>query len=341
MVGVMAWRVLAVLAALVAAGCASPAPASQALPEAGPEDPVLTAVDAPASEPVPLAQGGEARLKPGLYALELMVAGELATGLVAVPRGDPAALVAVAHGWGGAAESHRDDLVQLARDGALAFAMDYRGERGAFNVRTGVEDTLAATHAFQQEHPGLLTMVYGWSMGGEVALLAALQAPPGTFDYVFASAGVMDLASFWHEAPLARPAVEAEAGGTPTEVPEAYAARSPLLHAAGIAEAGVRRVFLVHGAGDWIVPVEHAERMYQALADAGQPVSYYAATKDRTSACAGKVCLLSPAGHDAGRYELVQPLLEHRIDGLPDPDQPAVRGTYDAHTGQYDPSDVG
>lgn len=338
----MGWRHLAILATLLVAGCAAPDPEPQAL-EAAPAEPILAPLESTLA-PAPASTPQDERLPPGLYALELPVAGGLATGLVAVPHGEPQALVAVAHGWGAEARSHRRDLQAIADGGALALAMDYRGPQGAFKVQAGVEDTVAATLAMQRLHPDVhLTMLYGWSMGGEVALLSVVAAPPGTYDYVFSSAGVMDLASFWHEEPLARAAIENETGGPPTEVPAAYESRSPVLHAQAIAAAGVRRVFLLHGAGDWIVPVEHAERGYQALADAGQPVSYYAVTKDESGACAAELCLSfeTAAGHDAGRYELVRPLVEHRLDGLPDPDEAAVRGTYDAATGKYDPSDVG
>jgi dienelactone hydrolase len=348
----MARRTLVLVAALAMAGCVAPegAPADQAVQGAAvPSEPILTPVGPTGEVPPPPA--GEASGKepasarpPGLYALRLQVDGEEATGLVAVPQGVPTTLVLVAHGWGGDAALHRPDLEAMAAHGALAAAMDFRGPTMAFKVMAGVADTNAAALALQREYPEVdRTMVYGWSMGGEVALLAPLAVPPGTYDYVFSGAGVMDLTTFWHEWPLARPAIENETGGTPAEASAAYGDRSPEVRAGAIAQRGLARVFLVQAAADSTVPLEHAERVFAALQEAGQPVSYYVVTKDRTDVCLVSQCQPQtlPAGHDAGQFRLLRPFIEHRIDRLPDPAQPAVRGTYDGETGEYDPSDVG
>ena len=288
------------------------------------------------------AQAPPARA-PGVHAIDLDVGGGRATGLLAVPDGEPKALVVVAHGWGGDAAGHQPDLEALAGMGALAAAMDFRGERSAFKVQAGVEDTLAVTRALQAEYPAVArTMLFGYSMGAEVALLAAMQAP-GTYDYVFAGSGVADLEAFWSSSPLAQPAIEEETGGSPARVPEAYAQRSPVLHATALAGAGVQRVFLLHAAADAVVPVEQAERMYRALADAGQPVSFYVMAKGRVHECAAGLCLTVPtaANHEAGLFAFMRPFIEHRVAGLPDPAERVVRGTYDGHTGAYEPSDVG
>lgn len=340
------WRLLAVSLALALAGCAVP-----------PERAGVAARDATdghgllaAAEPAPLVLEPAASGRPwppGTHALVLDVGGQAATGLLSVPQGEPIAIAVLAHGWGGDAESYRGHLESLAARGAVAVAMDFRGERGAFKVQTGVEDTVAATRALQQAYPSVQrTLLYGWSMGGEVALLAATAAPPGTYDYAFVGAGVTDLQAFWESYPLAQQAIEEETGGPPTAVPEAYAARSPVLQAGTIAAAGMQRVFVVHGGADNVVPVDHAERLVQALEAAGQPVSFYLMTRSRLEglclqpgACAAD--LPAPAMHDAGAFGYLRPFVEHRVDGLPDPDEAAVRGTYDGYTGKYEPSDVG
>ena len=334
--------------AMPLAGCAGPEHQPEELREqAGPE-PLLAplALRAPAQggQPEPSAATADGRPVPGLYSLTLPVAGGLATGLLAIPPEEPTTLVVVAHGWGTDARAHADDLEDLADAGALAVAMDFRGNRGAFKVQAGVEDTVAVTRSLQELNPGIdRTLLYGWSMGGEIALLAPLHAPPGTFDYLFIGAGVSDLESFWHEAPFARAAIANETGGPPTERPDEYARRSPVRHAEALADTGVARVFLVHGAADWPVPVEHSERMHQALAEAGLPVSFYVVTKDRASVCIPWQCLKppTPAGHEAPAFRLLEPFIVHRLQRLPDPAEPAVRGTYDADTGEYQPSDVG
>lgn len=341
----MGWRSALAVAMALLAGCLEPEPdpATEDLPA----EPTLTPIDVETvvtQTAPPSASVDRVRRAPGLYALELDVGGAKATGLALVPASEPTTLVLVAHGWGGDAESHRPDLERLAEEGALAVAMDFRGERGAYKVRTGIEDTNAAALAMQAEYPEIdRTLLYGWSLGGEIALLAPITAPPGTYDHVFVGAGVSDLESFWHEAPLARPAIENETGGPPTTAADEYDVRSPHLRAGELADKGLTRVFLVHAAADWPVPVEHAERMYTALQEAGIPVSYYVVTKDNADVCLVTVCQPTTvvAGHDAGNFRLMRPLIEHRIDRLPDRAEPALRGTYDGETGEYEPSDVG
>ncbi len=354
----MVWRSVLVVAAFLAAGCVEPVPAQDAHAAWGPAED--SAIPAEGEDGVPADEEGAlsgppqatpqaagpagARWTPGLHLIELPVGGALARGLLAVPDQAPTTLVLVSHGYGGDAASHGDDLESLADSGVLAVAMDYRGPRDAYKVRAGVEDTIAAAQTLQLAFPAIdRSLLYGWSMGGEVALLAAANAPPGTFDYVFTGAAVTDLETLWHENGDLRPAIERETGGIPAEAPEAYASRSPVTLSSAIAANGVARVFLVHGAADGPVPVEQAERMDKALVDAGQPVSYYVVTKETGEACLPETCVTGPAlaGHGAGGLAILRPFIDHRIQRLPDPAEPAQRGTYDAETGEYEPSDVG
>lgn len=275
--------------------------------------------------------------------------GRVATGLLGVPDGEPRTLVVLGHPWLSGADLFAADLQRLADAGVLALALDYRGAVEDFKVRAGAEDTVAATTWLHEEHPALdRTLLYGWSMGGEVAMLSAAEAPPATFDYVFVGAGVTDLEALWHAFVAARPAIERETGGPPTEVAEEYRVRSPVYRTHDLVGKGVARYFVVHGAGDSPVPVEQAERLYSALSDRGLPVSYYVVTVDeKPFLCTPVVtlCLESPptgvASHEAGSPRLMEPFLRHRIERLPDPAADAVRGTYDGDAGTYEPSDVG
>jgi dipeptidyl aminopeptidase/acylaminoacyl peptidase len=300
-----------------------------------------------ASAPIRLA--GSDASGPRVEPFAVDVAGQQVTGLLAVPEGQPTTLVVLGHPWLRAADTFTDDLRRLADAGVLAVALDYRGAGEDFKVKAGVEDTVAATLALQAEFPSVdRTLLYGWSMGGEVAFLAVAAAPPGTYDYVFDGAGVTDLEALWHAFVAARPAIERETGGPPTQVPDEYRARSPVHRVADLAGKGVSRYFMVHAAGDSPVPVEQAERLYDALSDAGLPVSYYVVTMDQKPFLCTPVvtvCLDSPpkgvANHEAGGLRLMDPFLQHRIDRLPDPAAGAVRGTYDGDAETYDPSDVG
>jgi dipeptidyl aminopeptidase/acylaminoacyl peptidase len=284
-----------------------------------------------------------------LERFSLEVAGQEAVGTLAVPAGDPKTLVVLAHPWAVGTDVFKVDLQRLAHAGVLAVAMEFRGDWDDFKVAAGVEDTVAATLALQAEYPSLdRTLLYGWSMGGEIALLSVAQAPAGTYDYVFEGAGVTDLAALWHSFVMARPAIEAETGGTPAEVPGEYVRRSPIERVGELQDKGVARYFIVHGAGDAPVPVEQAERMYSKMADAGLPVSYYVVTtNEQPWLCVPVVTLCAPnppmgiANHEAGGLRLMQPFLDHRIQRLPDPAGGPMRGTYDGETGTYEPSDVG
>jgi pimeloyl-ACP methyl ester carboxylesterase len=311
------------LAALLLAGCSSPSP----------------------SPPGTLALGETSRVDS--YSLE--VGGQEAFGLVGLPTQEPTTLVVLAHPWGGHVEGYRGDLQALAEQGVLGVAMDFRGDTGAYKVQAGVEDTVAATLALQREFPSVdRTLLYGWSMGGEIALLAVATAPPGTYDYVFDGAGVADLEAVWTSFLYVRPFIEAETGGPPDQVPHEYDIRSPITRIHDLLDKGVQRYFIVHGAADAPVPVEQVERFYDALVRAGLPVSYYVVTTNRdpwlcvplVTVCAGSTPT-GVANHEAGGLRLMMPLMENRIDRLPDPKERAVRGTYDGDAGTYEPSDVG
>jgi len=300
-----------------------------------------------ASAPVPLAGSDPhpAHVEP----FSLLVGGQQATGWLGVPAGTPTTLVVLGHPWLVRADVFKPDLQRLADAGVLAVAMEDRGDPADFKVKAGTEDTIAATLALKAAHPTVdRTLLYGWSMGGEIAFIAVADAPPGTFDYVFDGSGVSDLQAFWDSFVAARPAVERETGGPPTQVPDQYAARSPIDRVGDLQGKQVQRYFILHGAGDSPVPVEQAERLYKALSEAGLPVSYYVVTvDDQPLVCTPvvTVCVdsppVGPANHEAGGLRLMQPFLEHRIERLADPAAQALRGTYDGDSGAYDPSDVG
>jgi pimeloyl-ACP methyl ester carboxylesterase len=282
-------------------------------------------------------------------AFEILVDGQPATGFVGVPATEPTTLLVIAHPWMGTAEGYRPDLQAFAERGLLAVAMDFRGDVRDFKVHAGVADTIAATQALQAAHPSIdRTLLYGYSLGGEVALLAAAEAPAGTFDYVFAGAGVADLQFLWGFFPPGRLAIEQEAGGTPAQVPDAYRERSPVDRTAELVGKGVARYVVLQGAGDTVVDLGQGERLYAAMRDAGLPVSYYVVTVDQgpwvctpvAALCAGQVPE-GAANHEAGALRLMTPFLEHRFRRMPDPAPGASRGNYNGETGVYSPADVG
>lgn len=204
------------------------------------------------------------------------VDGELAAGLVALPSSAPRVLVVLCHGYGGAASGWRATMEDFASRGWASVAMDYRGASKAWKVTAGYEDTIAATLDLQARFPSIeRTIVWGVSMGGEVSGLAVANAPLGTFDYWVASAGVQNLTLLHQRFYPLRPFIEAETGGTPTEVPERYLELSPPEHASRIAQQGLVRVFVDHAKMDPIVEGRHSTEIAVALAEELVPVSRY------------------------------------------------------------------
>ncbi|MDS0295914.1 alpha/beta hydrolase [Halogeometricum luteum] len=130
--------------------------------------------------------------------------------------------------------------------------------------------------------------VVGHSAGAHLALLAAL-APEGPFggEYdpeptVHAAVGISgpyDLRADSDEDGVVRRFL----GGSVEEIPERYAAASPVTHVA----ADAPPTFLLHGEADGTVPVESSEEMAAKLEEAG------ATTRLRTDAGADHVYLHS------------------------------------------------
>jgi dipeptidyl aminopeptidase/acylaminoacyl peptidase len=257
-----------------------------------------------------LLAAGPASASGTVVPYSITVDGQTATGLLGVPA-DPAptVLVVLAHGFGGAASSFGGYYQYFADNGWLAVGMDYRGAQGAWKVKTGWEDTVAATLDLKAQYPSVQRVVlWGISMGGEVSGLAVAHAPPGTYTYWVDDAGVQNLAEEWAEVPGFQGAIQAETGGTPAQVPQAYVDRSPALQADAIAAHGLARAFFFHYAADDVVPVTHARETAEQLAARGVPVSFYTLASAGACHCsAGAQATIEKA---QGRPDWVAPLVE-------------------------------
>ncbi|MDQ1712406.1 MAG: hypothetical protein QOE45_1856 [Frankiaceae bacterium] len=239
----------------------------------------------------------------------LTVDGQTATGRAVLPTGSPTVLVVFCHGFGGAANNFDGYLADASNRGYAGVSMDYRGAQGAWKVRTGWRDTVAATQDMKARYPSITTtIIWGISMGGEVSGLSVAYAPPGTYQYWVEDAGVENLVEEWATVPGFQGAIQAETGGTPADVPQAYVDRSPIAQVAGIAAQGLRRAFVNHAAGDTVVTPTQAQEMSAALVAARVPVSTY------TWAGTGHV-------GGWGYQEVVE-----KAQGLPDWPAPLVEG---------------
>jgi acetyl esterase/lipase len=189
----------------------------------------------------------------------------------------PAVMLVHGGGWHeGSKEQLAGFAERLAQEGYVAATINYRlGAPGAYPA--AVQDCRCAL-AYLQAHASELNLlsdriaVLGHSAGGHLVSLMSVAAdveetkpdcPAGVEarpSAVIAAAAPEDLTALSWTA-------EAQnfLGGKLADVPERYAAASPLNHVRG----GEPPFLLIHGTLDWFVPAEHSTRMRDALVAVG------------------------------------------------------------------------
>ncbi|WP_206053685.1 alpha/beta hydrolase family protein [Nocardioides iriomotensis] len=179
----------------------------------------------------------------------------------------PHPLVVTLHGGFWKQAYDRRHQRPLARDlvtaGVVVAAPEYRRVGGAGGWPMTGDDVLAAFRALPALLDGLgvatsSVTVTGHSAGGHLVLWLVSQVPG--IDRVVALAPVADLAAAARDG-LGDGAAQALLGGSPTDVPDAYAAADPL-RLLGSADPGTH-ITVLHGTSDDVVPVGQAH----ALAD--------------------------------------------------------------------------
>lgn len=225
--------------------------------------------------------------------------GSTDTGIYALPSLRPKGIVVFAHGHNNTPEAAWEThLRQTAQqDGVIAVAMDYYDptppspmpagvgpEDYGWRVAEGADFSVTAARAFYAAcHPRMIVM-YGVSMGGETAGLAAAEQAkrPGgrpLFDYLFDIEGVANVLETYLEAEAtsnyAQGEIEEEMGGTPEQAPSAYEQRDLVTRAGDIAGSGVRGVVVVQAADDGLVPYDQNREFVSQLAADGIPVDYF------------------------------------------------------------------
>ncbi|MBV9021655.1 MAG: alpha/beta hydrolase [Ktedonobacteraceae bacterium] len=173
--------------------------------------------------------------------------------------------------------------IDLARRGIAAWNIEYRrvGDSGGgwpntlldVAAATDYLQTIASTYALDLGR----VVTLGHSAGGHLALWLAARSrlpsdsplattgTPLALAGVVSQAGVVDLEHGWRLR-LGNNAVRALLGGSPSQVPERYAAASP----AALLPLGVPQV-LIHGSWDTIVPLELSQAYEgKAMADEDQ-----------------------------------------------------------------------
>jgi hypothetical protein len=247
--------------------------------------------------------------------LSLLVDGQAATGLYALPAQAPKGIVVVGHGHTADAQTVAGTVAQIAAtDDVVALAMNYRGTNLStlfgWRVKEGAEDSIAATKLFDQACPGsdaFTNSVVGLSMGANMAGIAVSsgarrQDGSPLYDYWFDVSGVTNVGELYAEAQAVAlapiPAVHStgatamaelqqEFGGSPLTNPLAYLANSPVLRTAAMKASGLRGVVVAHGVIDGEVTSDMSDQMVAALAAAGIPVDLYTSVFKSPGTAAG------------------------------------------------------
>lgn len=203
--------------------------------------------------------------------------GQPAEGWLAYPTGSqPTTLLVYAHACCGKPDQSLLTGSFARSRGAVVVAMDYRGP-GRWDVATGATDTVAATLDLRHRFPSIRrTVLWGVSMGGEVAGMAAA-ARADVFDYWVDTFGVTDLteefAVLGTFPTIFGSWIAQEAGGPPGLRQAEYDRRSPV-HLTDRMR-GLKRVYVLHGIGDMLVPYTQGRRLFERLTLSGVPASMY------------------------------------------------------------------
>lgn len=154
-------------------------------------------------------------------------------------------------------------IVQFACEGFIVFAPFYRGNQGGDgNEDFAGEDRQDAFAAFAllQEHARVKRVhIFGFSRGGVMALLTAIEFPEAAS--IVTWGGVSDMFLTYVERKDLRRMMKRVIGGTPTKFPERYKYRTPLFRL----EQLQAPVLIIHGEQDHNVSVEHSYRLEKRL----------------------------------------------------------------------------
>lgn len=154
-------------------------------------------------------------------------------------------------------------IIQFASEGFIVFAPFYRGnEGGEGDEDFAGEDRYDAFSAFQllQRHEKVERVhIFGFSRGGVMALLTAIQFPDAAS--VATWGGVSDMFLTYEEREDLRRMMKRVIGGSPNKCPENYKYRTPLY----FLESLEVPVLIIHGKKDGHVSIEHAYRLEEKL----------------------------------------------------------------------------
>ncbi|WP_430343956.1 alpha/beta hydrolase family protein [Rossellomorea marisflavi] len=167
---------------------------------------------------------------------------------------------------------------QFASHGFIVFAPYYRGNLGGEGSEDFAgddrEDAVSGVDLLR-DHPRVTggIHVFGFSRGGVMALLTAIERPDVAS--VVSWGGVTDMFLTYEERVDLRRMMKRVIGGTPKKVPQRYEWRTPLFQLDRLKAP----VLIIHGEQDQNVSIEHARRLEAGLREMGKKVEtqYYQA----------------------------------------------------------------
>ncbi|HVE92099.1 MAG TPA: prolyl oligopeptidase family serine peptidase [Actinomycetota bacterium] len=213
----------------------------------------------------------------------------LASGRYVLPADpEPKQLVVMFHGYQQNTCAWRNHLRAAADRGAVAVAMDYTGQdpvtnRGWF-MRSAAADSIAAARHLIAQNPSIREVFAMAPSLGANAAGVTLAHPDAVradgsplFDYLVAAEGVHNLTEQYtlayavqdHNATAKKAVVdiEAEAGGSLAQRPDAYSAMTNVAQAPKMSY--LKGAILLHGLDDGTVPYNQSREMAAALRAVG------------------------------------------------------------------------
>ncbi|MEL6900479.1 MAG: alpha/beta hydrolase [Cyanobacteria bacterium J06606_4] len=186
----------------------------------------------------------------------------------------PAVVMIYGGGWRSGNSSENAAFGRfLAGRGYVAIAIDYR-HTPTYRFPAQLEDVNTAlafirSHADEYEIDRDRISLMGWSAGAHLAMLAGFQADEPIRSIVNYY-GPVDLARGYAEPPVPDPlevrqVLLALLGGPPSELPEAYAAASPITYVKAAQARSLPAVLLIYGGRDHIVQPRFGEALYRQL----------------------------------------------------------------------------
>ncbi len=167
----------------------------------------------------------------------------------------------------------------LAARGYVVVAIDYRH---APNYRfpaqlQDVKTALAFVRDRADEYEILSGRIglFGWSAGAHLAMLAGFQATgPSAVQSIVDYYGPVDLAKGYTDPPRPDPidvrqVLSALMGGTPSDLPAAYAEASPITYVRAALPKSLPPVLLIYGGRDHLVESRFGKSLYDALIKSG------------------------------------------------------------------------